>query len=100
MLQPKKEKNTMENYKIKEDSDMVKLTRIWVKALICLLVTLILTTGIYHMYRNYKIGESIKKGNDPIVSRLAFSCGIYERLVYLSGNKHILDQQSLLKTKK
>ena len=90
----------MENYKIKEDSEMVKLTRIWVKALICLLVTLILTIGIYHGYRTYGISKAIKKGHDPIVARLAFSYGTYERLVYLSGNKHVLNQQNLLKTKK
>lgn len=90
----------MENYKPKEDSQFVKLTRIWVKALICVLVTLILTLGIYHGYRIYRIGQAIEKGYNPIIARLAFTHGIYERLVYLSGNKNIQCQQNLVETKK
>ena len=90
----------MENYKPKEDSQLVKLTRIWVRSLICVLVTLILTLGIYHGYRNYRIGQAIKKGHDPVIARLAFTYGTYERLVYLSGNKNIQRHQNLLEIKK
>lgn len=79
----------------KEDSETVKLVRMWVKALVCVIVTLILTIGIYHVHCNYKIGEAIKKGHNPIVARLAFTQGTYERLVYLSGNKNIQKQQNL-----
>lgn len=93
----------MENYKPKEDSQLVKLTRMWIKALICVLVTLILTLGIYHGYRTYRIGQAIEKGYNPIIARLAFTHGRYERyerLVYLSGNKNIQCQQNLVETKK
>lgn len=83
----------MENYKPKEDSEFVKLTKIWVKALVCVLITIILTLGIYYGYRNYKIGEAIKKGHNPVVARLGFTCDSYGRLVYLNGNKNIQSQQ-------
>lgn len=90
----------MENHEIKGDINFVKLTRIWVKALVCVIITLILALSVYHGYRTYRIGKAIEKGHDPVVARIAFSYGTHERLVYLSGNKHILDQQKLLKTKK
>ena len=91
----------MENYKVtREDSETVKLTKMWVNALVCIVVTLILTLSIYNVYRNHEIGKAIEKGYDPVIARLAFTHGTYEtheRLVYLSGNKHIQKRQNLSK---
>ena len=90
----------MENYKPEEDSETVKLTKIWVKALACVLITFILAIITYNGYRTYRIGKAIEKGHNPVIARLAFTHGTYERLIYLSGNKYTQDQQNLLKAKK
>lgn len=83
-----------------ETNRILNLTKIWVKALVCVIVTLILTLGIYHGYRTYRIGKAIEERYNPVIARLAFTYGTYERLIYLSGNKQALDQQNLLKSKK
>lgn len=87
----------MENYKTEKDSETIKLTKIWAKVIVYVLVTLILTLSAYHGYRIYRIGKAIEKGYDPVIAGLAFSHGTHERLVYLSGNKHIQKQQDSAK---
>jgi hypothetical protein len=61
-------------------------TKLWMKAIVAVLIVFIMSVSGCVMRTDYRIAQAIKGGSDPVVSRLAFSNGEGRaaRLVYLA----------------
>ena len=71
-----------------ENEDYWSIEKYVTLAIALVVVTIILTIGSCGLHTDYRIAKAIEQGNDPILSRLAFSDdGGDERLLYIANKK-------------